>query len=1351
MAKQEIEMGSGPLAGDGESLHTAFTKVNENFTELYAVLGLAADNTLNLGAFEFNGSVISTTDSTAIVIDQATTVTSDLTVGGDIIPSVANGGNLGSPAKPFRSLFVSNSTIFLGNVPLSLEPGTNELQINNVPISQRITYADIPNAPVDVSDLTDTGNLLGGGGGDTGDITFVNNIISAPDDDAIRIEAKDDNGDVRAYFKVDPADGQAEMRALSSPTRTNFSLADGDWVSAQWIANGGTGYLEFTNAPNILSYLVDAPSNLYIRINGGAPVSKGSGSGSDNDISVDTGSDFPPSTTVVTTVEFYYMDESRIEIDYDSDIDIYGDQLDISIESTESVYVQGRDVEISASGTLKLQNYADDQNIEIVTDGDNEQQTWVFDVDGSLTLPGDHKVFTGGDSELILLSLSGMTLGKGDPVELTYDSSVAIGDDVVINTNISGDDIRPWTFGADGNLTLPAGGDILDSTGASVLGSGGIPLAGATYNLNANAGLAINTTDGEIDFLRNGVTGIGIRAEGLHIYAANSYILWDGSVLKLPGGSDIQRNDGTGNFVSVLGGGGAATGIESETDVSIKVNLTDSTQRIWRFGEDGSLRLPIGVSIDDNVDPLYPKIIADSGKLFSVQAQGTTGSAALAWSVNPDAAGQYAAVAVSRGGGDNLAKVVLQAQSDSGDVATVKLWKFDETGALTLPAGDGSSVIQSVQQNGYQSKVTVSPLQILSQARRSQDQSYSIANEDFTTATSDGNGMITFVGLQGGVAEFITDTMENGVVYERTVRINGAGPEYQYASFNDTDDQVFLVTAAPAGAVTEIRFSYTRISKIDINPDEDVFRIESQPGLDIDLQAGRHLDIFAIDHAYMTAGTDARLRSGTGQITITTNHEVPNATPQVWAFGNNGSLIFPDSTVQTTAYTGYHNGDMTGSVFADDSILLVDGVNAIVPNSELAKSVTQVIDSNATINTSETITTNNSYTSPTNFVADVDPSLGFVIPGMSQRNSTEIEVNLFVDGSGAFRTYLLGLALGRTVIATYSTASGNQTFTSTISQVFSDAGGQVDPITGWGRITGRILGTVPAGYTGLVGINFPVYSTESHTWTFDSDGKLTVPGDIVGYQTYVSENPADERVTIQPSGSVDKPFLFTTDQTNGTWARSSMELPSAETNKAVTLGFPHNNITTGYIYNQGTDTLSGTEFNNAFNIMSNGTDVKISTVSGGGNKVWKFAQDGDITLPASGDVLDSTGVSQTAQREEGSWTVTAGTNTYSFTLPSDGTYTMWVKGNIPNGIIVWNATASVSNTNVPAIGTQYAWNYTGGGSPISLTSIPDQIKGTAGTISTDATYVGTTSNRFDFGISNTSGASQTVYYGYTKI
>ena len=115
---------------------------------------------------------------------------------------------------------------------------------------------------------------------------------------------------------------------------------------------------------------------------------------------------------------------------------------------------------------------------------------------------------------------------------------------------------------------------------------------------------------------------------------------------------------------------------------SIILSTDNDTVNNWTFGADGSLTLPIGVSIDSSVNPLYPKIIADSGKLFSVQGQGSTGSAALAWSLNPNADTQYAAVGVNRGGGDNLAKVVLTAGNTT---ATLKVWKFDETGALTIP------------------------------------------------------------------------------------------------------------------------------------------------------------------------------------------------------------------------------------------------------------------------------------------------------------------------------------------------------------------------------------------------------------------------------------------------------------------------------------------------------------------------------------------------------------------------------------------------------------------------------------------------------------------------------------------
>jgi hypothetical protein len=115
----------------------------------------------------------------------------------------------------------------------------------------------------------------------------------------------------------------------------------------------------------------------------------------------------------------------------------------------------------------------------------------------------------------------------------------------------------------------------------------------------------------------------------------------------------------------------------------------------------------------------------------------------------------------------------------------------------------------------------------------------------------------------------------------------------------------------------------------------------------------------------------------------------------------------------------------------------------------------------------------------------------------------------------------------------------------------------------------------------------------------------------------------------------------------------------------------------------------------------------------------------------------------------GSWTLAAGVNTVTISVPLNGTYSIWVNGNIPNGIITYTATAVVTNNNVPVLGSQYGWYYSAGGNLV-LTSMPAQIVGTVGTIST-ATVSTTTANVFSFGITNNSGASQVVNWGYTKL
>ena len=145
MAKLTVNIGTSANDRTGDNLRTAFNKINTNFTELYTALGLD-DNSLNLGAFEFTGSVMTTTDSSAITIDQAVTVTSDLTVGGDVVPSTDLGSSLGSATKRFKDLYISNNTIFLGNTSLGVSSG-GDLTVGGSSVSSVIDYNDIQNKP----------------------------------------------------------------------------------------------------------------------------------------------------------------------------------------------------------------------------------------------------------------------------------------------------------------------------------------------------------------------------------------------------------------------------------------------------------------------------------------------------------------------------------------------------------------------------------------------------------------------------------------------------------------------------------------------------------------------------------------------------------------------------------------------------------------------------------------------------------------------------------------------------------------------------------------------------------------------------------------------------------------------------------------------------------------------------------------------------------------------------------------------------------------------------------------------------------------------------------------------------
>ena len=130
MAKSTVNIGTSANDRTGDTLRTAFNKINQNFDELYTALGLELDTTLNLGNFVFEGNTVRLTnanndDSTATTIEiaQPVRIESDLTVGGDVVPNTDFGSNLGSATKRFKDLYLSGNTITLGNETISSDTG----------------------------------------------------------------------------------------------------------------------------------------------------------------------------------------------------------------------------------------------------------------------------------------------------------------------------------------------------------------------------------------------------------------------------------------------------------------------------------------------------------------------------------------------------------------------------------------------------------------------------------------------------------------------------------------------------------------------------------------------------------------------------------------------------------------------------------------------------------------------------------------------------------------------------------------------------------------------------------------------------------------------------------------------------------------------------------------------------------------------------------------------------------------------------------------------------------------------------------------------------------------------------
>jgi hypothetical protein len=231
--------------------------------------------------------------------------------------------------------------------------------------------------------------VIGGGGG-TGDITFVNTTISAPTDETIFVQALSDNGEVNSSLRLDPNDTLTRLEQWSGQDSESFT--DADWTTGTYGIQGGQGEVVFTGADTLIN-AIDAlgnPGQIFFSVNGGPQLVWDGSSAGGGTIRFYTPTLPDPNPTVVTSFEYYYSYKSGFEIDYDSnEVTLYTNEADVYVQTTGgSIGLNSSgEMNMSGNGSVGITNFSGADPVFITTNNDAAPYQWTFGFDGSVTLP----------------------------------------------------------------------------------------------------------------------------------------------------------------------------------------------------------------------------------------------------------------------------------------------------------------------------------------------------------------------------------------------------------------------------------------------------------------------------------------------------------------------------------------------------------------------------------------------------------------------------------------------------------------------------------------------------------------------------------------------------------------------------------------------------------------------------------------------------------------------------------------------------------------------------------------------------------------------------------------------------
>ena len=477
----------------------------------------------------------------------------------------------------------------------------------------------------------------------------------------------------------------------------------------------------------------------------------------------------------------------------------------------------------------------------------------------------------------------------------TATKEVSYSNEITVNSNV-------WTFGTDGNLTLPAGGDILVDDGKIISADGeDFKIIVQDSDDNGNR-LDLVVTDGT-----NQATRVEVDIDGMQIHT---------NLLDV----ENQRNwtfksDGTTEFPNYT--------ISQYSSLKIKSGNPSSSTAIWTFGDDGALTLPAGGTIAEGG--------GFTGAIKLTPAGGANEYQALL--IYPTAAGDGDHIHLTAGGGttelylgndlqyvkiENGGNIRIQADNGVNGAA----WTFGTDGSLTMPADS------SILTNETALKIATHPTTTYTFNQAYWEALNGNATRMLTTTGNAQYFSCTVTANQDGtytVADLTGNSFEPGDWFKVPGNeLDGFTPanDIQITVATVDVDGVILTTTITGTAVgKQWQFgtdgSLTLPDNLVIAGNTNVFGLDSaliasapgQPLIAISTGAnGAVSSIWVEDVANVGTSNIAAVYAnptvGSGIVRIAVGQNGVGSGPNIWDFGTDGTLTFPDATIQTTAYTG---------------------------------------------------------------------------------------------------------------------------------------------------------------------------------------------------------------------------------------------------------------------------------------------------------------------------------------------------------------------------------------------------------------------------------------------------------------